>query len=170
MPITPSLYCRSHLGCFLGNRVPGLIRWRWTGTRRPSSTISTAQSANIPEPSWLKRTTGCSVTPTALTCPTGELLSAVATTHRYILANQPSQTQLYFLLHPVWHFHIPIAVLCLINKFIVRVLCEMRNQWCIACAIVDDSQYVIWEMCMFVFSTRALYQFYLSTQMSALSV
>lgn len=83
-----SFYCRSHLGYFSGSRVRGLIRCRWTGTRRLSSMISMARSASILEPSWLKRTTGCSVILTALTCPTGRLLSAAAATHRWVSGHQ----------------------------------------------------------------------------------
>lgn len=147
------LYCRSHLGCFLGSRVRGLIRCRWTGTRRPSSMISMARSASILEHSWLKRTTGCSVTPTASTCPTGGLLSAAATTHRWV-----SGLQICSHIHP----HKPaitntnlLSLSCISGLYAfsypnqrfsktykgLGVWCEIRKRSCIACHIL-----VIWNL------------------------
>lgn len=80
---TLCLRCRSRHGCFLVNLVPGSIRWTWMETRPPSSMMLMARSASIPEPSWLRRTTGWSVTPTASMSPTGRLQSAVVTTLRW---------------------------------------------------------------------------------------
>lgn len=79
-----SLLCRLHLESILASRVPGSIKCKWTGTRRPFFTISMAQSVSIPGHFWLRRTTGCSVTLTALMCLTGRLQSAVAIMHRWV--------------------------------------------------------------------------------------
>lgn len=120
----PSLDCRSRLGCFSGSRVPGLIRCRWTGTRRPSSTIWTAQWASIPEPSWLKRTTGCSVTPTASTCPTGGPLSAAAAMHRWVGGRQ---TRSY--IHPLKSINKYTSNMCYVwnEKLVMHMLVYFSN-------------------------------------------
>lgn len=79
-----SLSCRYHRVCSSVSLVHGLIICRWMAIRPPYSMISMARSVSTLEPFWSKRTTGSCVTPTALMCQTGRLLSAVATTRRSV--------------------------------------------------------------------------------------
>lgn len=79
-----SLYSRSRLGYSLENRVPGSTRCRWMEIRQPSSMTLMDQLVSILERFWLKKTTGCSVTLTALMCLIGRLQSAVAIMHRLV--------------------------------------------------------------------------------------